>query len=208
MADDHPIVVSGLVMNIQRDEAFLVVAQAHDGAQALAMIEQLRPDVAIIDVEMPRKDGLTIARTVKQNNWETRIIFLTLHKERDLFHAAMEAGGGAFLVKDSALAEIAVAIKTVMAGRRYVSSGIVDQFMLPQEPVPSDAGLLRDLTPAERRILKLIAEGKSSKEIGADLSIHYRTVENHRTNISRKLGIMGSNALPRFALQYKDKLTT
>jgi DNA-binding NarL/FixJ family response regulator len=209
VADDHPIVLSGLVVNIQREEGLIVVGQAEDGDAAFILIEQLQPDVAIVDVEMPKRDGLAIARAVKERGIGTRIIFLTLHKERDLFHAAMEAGGGAFLVKDSALTEIVVAIRTVMAGRRYVSSGIVDQFLQSEEPAQSSAAfLLRDLSPAERRILGLLAEGKSSKEIGADLSIHYRTVENHRTNISRKLGIMGPNALPRFALQYKDKITS
>ena len=126
--------------------------------------------------------------------------------ERDLFHAAMKAGGNAFLVKDNAIAEVAAAIRSVVAGRPYVSSSILDQFLQKEQPAGTPADrLLKDLTPAERRVLHLIADGKSSKEIGADLSIHYRTVENHRTNICRKLGLVGSNAQPRFALQYKDK---
>jgi DNA-binding NarL/FixJ family response regulator len=209
VADDHPIVRSGLVMNIEREQGFIVVAQATDGHSALTLIDELRPDVAIIDIEMPKLDGLAVARSIIDRGLGAKIIFLTLHKERELFQAAMDAGGSAFLVKDSALDEIAAAIHTVVGGRRYVSSGILDRFLRKETPVQFSASqLLHHLTAAERRILRLIADGKSSKEIGSDLDIHYRTVENHRSNICRKLGIVGSNSLPRFALQYKDKFIT
>jgi DNA-binding NarL/FixJ family response regulator len=120
----------------------------------------------------------------------------------------MDTGGDAYLIKDSAIGEVTVAIRSVLAGRRFVSSSVLDQFLQQEESpeLPAKA-LLRSLSPAELRVLQLIADGKSSKEIGADLSIHYRTVENHRSNISRKLGLVGPNALPRFALQYKDQLS-
>jgi DNA-binding NarL/FixJ family response regulator len=208
VADDHPIVRSGLILNIEHEEDLQVVGQAEDGESALSLIEKLRPQVAVLDIEMPKRDGIAICRAVRERNLDTKIIFLTLHKERDLFHVAMKAGGDAYLIKDSAIGEITTAIRSVLAGRQYVSSGILKLLLQKENPQPpSEKALLQSLSPAELRVLQLIADGRSSKEIGADLSIHYRTVENHRSNISRKLGIVGPNALPRFALQHKDKLS-
>jgi DNA-binding NarL/FixJ family response regulator len=208
IADDHPIVRSGLALNIERENDLKVIAETGDGESALNLISQLRPKVAILDIEMPKGDGLEICRAVRQHDFDTKIIFLTLHKERDLFRLAMEIGGDAYLIKDSAIAEVTTAIRSVLAGRRYVSSSVVEHFLQEDTPaeVPANT-LLQSLSPAEMRIMQMLAEGKSSKEIGADLAIHYRTVENHRSNISRKLGLVGPNALPRFALQHKDKLS-
>jgi DNA-binding NarL/FixJ family response regulator len=208
VADDHPIVRSGLVVNIEREHDLTVVAETGDGDSAFRLIEQLKPQVAILDVEMPKRDGLSICRAVRERQLNTKIIFLTLHKERDLFRLAMDTGGDAFLIKDSAIGEVTTAIRAVLAGRRYVSSSVLEHVLRHEDApeVPANT-LLKSLSPAELRVLQLIAEGKSSKEIGGELSIHYRTVENHRSNISRKLGLVGPNALPRFALQYKDKLS-
>ena len=122
----------------------------------------------------------------------------------------MELGGNGYLLKDSAMEEIVTAVKTVMAGRPYLSSAIAMQLLQGSSETAATSEpenpLTRDLTFSERRILRLIADGKSSKEIGDELSVHYRTIENHRTNICRKLGIEGANALIRFALQHKSIL--
>jgi len=122
----------------------------------------------------------------------------------------MELGGNGYLLKDSAMEEIVTAVKTVMAGRPYLSSAIAMQLLQGSSETAAcsepENPLTRDLTFSERRILRLIADGKSSKEIGDELSVHYRTIENHRTNICRKLGIEGANALIRFALQHKSIL--
>jgi DNA-binding NarL/FixJ family response regulator len=146
-----------------------------------------------------------VAREVSKLSLGTRIIILTLHKDADLFKAALQAGASGYLLKDSAMQELVAGVKAVSAGQQFLSAALVSLFVdAPQKPTSSpQEDLLDSLTPSERRILKLIANGRSSKEIGEDLSIHYRTVENHRTNICRKLGIEGANALLRFALQYK-----
>lgn len=117
----------------------------------------------------------------------------------------METGGKGYLLKDSATDEIVTAVHTVVAGQVYMSSAIALQLLQGNGAASQakDDSLIRDLTPSERRILLLIADGLSSKEIGNELSIHYRTVENHRTNICRKLCIEGANALLRFAVQHK-----
>jgi len=205
IADDHPIVRKGLLAAVESESGIKVVAEAQNGEEALSLIRQHRPDVAVLDIDMPKLDGLAVAREVLKLSLGTRIIFLTLHKDADLFRAAIQAGASGYLLKDSAMQELVEGVKTVFAGRQFVSTALVSLFVdVPEKQASGpQENLLDRLTPTERQILKLIANGKSSKEIGADLSIHYRTVENHRTNICKKLGIEGANALLRFALQYK-----
>lgn len=205
IADDHPIVRKGLVAAIADETGIKVIAEAQSGEEALQLIREHKPDVAVLDIDMPKLDGLSVAREVSKLSLRTRIIFLTLHKDVDLFRAAIQAGASGYLLKDSAMQELVEGVKTVFSGRQFVSAAIVSLFAtVPEMPAAKPQyNLLENLTPTERQILKLIADGKSSKEIGEELSIHYRTVENHRTNICRKLGIEGANALLRFALQYK-----
>lgn len=204
LADDHPIVRRGLCSAVESAAGIKVAAEAQNGEEALRLIHELKPDVAVLDIDMPKLDGLGVAREVAKLSLGTRIIFLTLHKDADLFKAAMQAGASGYLLKDSAMQELVAGVKAVFAGQQFVSAALVSLFVDSPKPTSSpQSDLLSSLTPSERQILKLIANGRSSKEIGEDLSIHYRTVENHRTNICRKLGIEGANALLRFALQYK-----
>ena len=205
LADDHPVVRKGLKLSIEEDAKLKIVAEAGDGEAALDLIKKLKPQLAILDIDMPKLGGLGVAKEVARLGLTTRIIFLSFHRDEDFFRAAIDMGGKGYLLKDSAMEEIVTAIHTVIAGQVYMSSAIALQLLQgggsPGES--QDGSLISDLTPSERRILLLIADGLSSKEIGAELSIHYRTVENHRTNICRKLGIEGANALLRFAVQHK-----
>jgi DNA-binding NarL/FixJ family response regulator len=208
LADDYPVVRKGLKASIEEEPSLKVIAEASDGEEALKQIGKLRPHLAILDIDMPKLDGLSVAREVARLKLETKVIFLSFHKDEDIFRAVLAAGGKGYLLKDSAMEEIVVAIQTVVAGKVYMSSAIALQ-LLQGEGSPNKASenpLIRDLTVSERRILMLISEGLSSKEIGSELSIHYRTVENHRTNICRKLNIEGANALLRFAVQHKETL--
>jgi DNA-binding NarL/FixJ family response regulator len=208
LADDHPVVRKGLKLCIEEGEGFKVVAEAGDGETALALVQKLRPNLAILDIDMPKSSGLQVAAEIKRLKLNTKVIFLSFHKDEQMVRAALDAGGNGYLLKDSAMQEIVAAVQTVMSGQVYVSSAIALQLL--QGGDASDRGnensLTRSLTPSERRILMLIADGLSSKEIGATLSVHYRTIENHRTNICRKLGIEGANALLRFAVQHKGEL--
>lgn len=209
IADDHPVVRNGLKFSISEDSDLKVVGEAGDGEAVLALIKKLRPHVALLDIDMPKLDGFGVAREIVGLKLQTKVIFLSLHKDEDIFRTAMDLGGSGYLLKDSAMDEIVTAVKTVMEGRSYLSSSIAMQLLQGREKEVSaepENPLTRDLTSSERRILRLIADGKSSKEIGAELSVHYRTIENHRTNICRKLGIEGANALLRFALQHKSSL--
>jgi DNA-binding NarL/FixJ family response regulator len=208
LADDHPVVRRGLKFSVEEDPTFKVIAEAGDGEEALDLIKKLNPQLAILDIDMPRLDGLGVAKEVGRLNLDTKMIFLSFHKDEDVVRTVLSLGGKGYLLKDSAMQEIVVAMKTVLSGKNYVSSTIAIQLLAGEDsPARSpESGLTRDLTASERRILMLIADGFSSKEIGNALSIHYRTVENHRTNICRKLKIEGANALLRFAVQNKGQL--
>ena len=208
LADDHPVVRKGLKLCIEEGEGFKVVAEAGDGEAALALIQKLRPHLAILDIDMPKSTGLQVSTEIKRLKLNTKVIFLSFHKDEQMVRAALDAGGNGYLLKDSAMQEIVAAVQTVMSGQVYVSSAIALQLLQGGDGSKRDDenSLTRSLTPSERRILLLIADGLSSKEIGATLSVHYRTIENHRTNICRKLGIEGANALLRFAVQHKGDL--
>jgi len=210
LADDHPIVRNGLKRNIQEVEGWRVVAEASEGETALALIKKHHPDIAVLDIDMPRMDGLAVAREMRRQSMTAKIIFLTLHSDQDFFHAAIDLGAMGYILKDSATLEIAACIQSVSQGRPFYSSALTAPALQKREVPTATPGesLMRQLTPTERKILHLIANGKTSKEIGAELSINYRTVENHRTNMCRKLFLEGEgpSALLRFALQNKSAL--
>jgi DNA-binding NarL/FixJ family response regulator len=208
LADDYPVVRKGLKASIEEEPLLKVIAEAADGEQALKLIRALRPQLAVLDIDMPKLDGLAVVKEMTKLKLETRSIILSFHNDEDIFRAALDAGAKGYLLKESAMEEIVGAIQAVIAGKVYLSSGIALQLLHGENAAKTAAQnpLLRDLTLSERRILRLIAEGLSSKEIGDQISIHYRTVENHRSNMCRKLNIEGANALLRFALQHKDAL--
>jgi len=206
IADDHPVVRKGLRMAIEEDSGLSVVAEAADGADAVHQIEQLRPDVAVLDIDMPKLDGLGVAREIGKRGCTAAMIFLTMHVQEDLLQAALDLGAKGYILKDSALLEIATAVRAVASGQPYLNSTLTSRLLQRQSTRPTESAPIHRLTPTERSIVQMIAADLSSKEIAAELSIHYRTVENHRTNICRKLGLEGANALLRFALQNKHNL--
>ena len=209
IADDHPVVRRGLRQAIEADPRLKVVAETGDGEAALAQIQELKPAIAVVDVDMPRLDGFGVAREIRKKRLPVDIVFLTIHGEEDLFHAAMDLGSKGYLLKDSALTEIVTALHAVAEGNYYVTPSLTAHLLQRRsraQAFASEQPRLSDLTPTERRILNMVAEGKSSKSIAEELFIHYRTVENHRTNICQKLGLQGHNALFKFALQHKAEL--
>jgi DNA-binding NarL/FixJ family response regulator len=209
IADDHPIVRSGLKREIERDPGCVIVGEADNGVSALALMRSLTPDIAIVDLDMPTLDGFGVARAMQAERIETALVFLTMHDQEDMFHAAMQLGARGYILKDTAVTELVQAIKTVTQGMPFVSAPLVKYLL--QRRTRADALLaqqpgLESLTTSERRILAMVADGRSSKEIAETLFIHYRTVENHRGNICQKLGLNGPNALLRFALTHKHEL--
>lgn len=208
IADDHPIVRKGLREVIEQEADLTVVAEAGDGAAALASIETDSPAIAVLDLSMPKMDGFKVAEEVRRRELHVAIIFLTMHDEPEFLQRAMELGKG-YLLKESALTEVVDGIRSVAAGRAFVSASFAGALFERNSKVKEfekEVPGLSALTPMERRILKLISGGKPSKMIAADLHVHPRTVETHRANISQKLQLTGANSLLRFALENKSKL--
>ena len=192
---------------IETDAALQVVAEASDGHEALAQIRQHKPDVAVLDIDMPRLDGFGVARALKST--PMAIVILTMHKERELFDAALDLGIKGYVLKDSAVTDIVEAIKSVAAGRAYLSPSLSDHLLdrrQKREVLGKSKPGLAALSPMERQVLALIAEDLSSKEIAAQLDISPRTVDAHRANICRKLDLHGTLALVRFALTHRGEL--
>lgn len=209
IADDHPIFRKGLKEAIEIDEHIQVVAEAADGEAALRLTQEAKPAVAVLDIDMPRLSGIELARRVIESELATEIIFLTMHKDEGLFNTAMDMGVKGYVLKDSAVTEIIDSIHAVFDGRHYVSPSVSSYLMHRRDRAAS----VRDtrpgvsaLTAQEKRILKSIAESKTSREIADELVISRRTVENHRANICEKLELHGSNALLRFAIEHKSQI--
>ena len=199
IADDHPIFRSGLSQLLNLEENIEIVGEAENGEKALAMIRETLPEVAVLDIDMPEKGGFEVATELKSEKISTEIIFLTMHKNETLFNAAVHLGVKGFVLKDSAMEDIVHAVKTVSKGESFFSQPLT-KFLL-KRPKPSVTDLL---TPSEKRILSLIGEYKTSREIAEKLFISVRTVERHRENISLKLDLHGNKALLKFALENKS----
>lgn len=209
IADDHPVVRHGLKEMIEADSMLKVVAEAGDGRTALEKIEQLLPEVCVLDVDMPGMDGLEVARQIQRRRLPVGIIVLTIHRDEDLFQEALDLGVKGYIVKDSAVTDIVAGIKSAASGEAYISP-LLSRFLLNRkeraESLAKQRPGLESLTPMERRILRLIAHDLTSKEIAEQLFISYRTVETHRTNICRKLDLKGNLALVKFAVTHKSEV--
>jgi DNA-binding NarL/FixJ family response regulator len=209
IADDHPVVRQGLRQAIEKDNRLIVVAEAGDGHEAMESIEEFQPKIAILDIDMPKANGFEVARWIRKNEIPTEMIFLTMHSDEDIFNEAIDLGAKGFVLKDSALLDIVECVKAVAQNKHYTSHSLTS-FLINRSrravKMREEKPLLGDLTSTERRILKMIAENLTTAEIAKKLFISPRTVEKHRSNISRKLNLSGSNSLLKFALLNKSKL--
>jgi DNA-binding NarL/FixJ family response regulator len=209
IADDHPIFARGLSQILTADPCVEVIAEAADGEAALQCIQALLPDVAVLDVDMPKKDGFEIVRELQQERLPVATIFLTMHKNETVFNAALDLGVQGYVLKDAALTEVVASVKAVAAGENFVSPAL-STFMLGRhrrtKAFLAHQPNLAELSRAERCILQLIAGAKTSVEIARELHVSVRTVEHHRANICTKLDIHGSNALLRFAVEHRSEL--
>lgn len=209
MADDHPIVRQGLRRMIETDASIEILAEADDGDAGLKLILEHQPDVAVLDIDMPKMDGFGVVQEISKLKLPVEIIFLTMYSEEEMFQAAMDLGVKGYILKDGAVIDIIAAIKSVAGGQAFISPALSALLLRRRrriEDLEREQPGLHQLTPTERRILKMIAEEKTSKDIGEQLFISHRTVETHRANICRKLDLQGSLSLVRFAVAHKSEL--
>jgi DNA-binding NarL/FixJ family response regulator len=209
IADDHPIFRQGLRQVIESHPTLTVVAEASDGNQALEHLQAADVNVAVLDVTMPVKDGFAVARAVREGRLPVAIVFLTMHRDEHYLNAAIDLGVRGYVLKDNAITEIVDCIMSVAAGNDYISP-TVSSFLIRRgrraARLAEQRPALEQLTPTERRILKLIADGLTSREIAGQLGTGLRTVEHHRNNIAVKLELRGSHALTKFALKHQSDL--
>ena len=212
LADDHVIVRAGLRSMIEELPDHAVVAEAEDGLQAIALVEEHRPDVLVLDIDMPRMDGLQALLRVKQLCPRTRVLILSMHDRADLVMRALQAGADGYLLKDAAAIEVSLALKALGAGRVYLSPGVsstvVQQAIEPKDAARAAPSSLRT-PPAERpltarqvEILRLVVSGHSIKEIAFELGISVKTVESHRAQIMERLQIRSLAQLVLFAVRH------
>lgn len=209
IVDDHPLFRAGLRQVIAGEPHFELTGETGDGEDALRWIQEHKPDVAVLDLKLPGLTGLEIARRLQAAHSPVRVIILTMHNEEEIVNRALDSGVMGFVLKENAVGEIVKAIEAVAAGRHYFSPSVSNHLVRRRhraESLAKEKPGLDDLTKAELRILKLICQKKTSREIGAELFISPRTVEAHRANICAKLNLHGSHSLLQFALENRSLL--
>jgi two-component system, NarL family, response regulator DegU len=209
IADDHPVFRKGLRGIIESSPKFHVIGEAEDGETALALIREHQPNIAVLDIEMPKMTGLDVARVVKNETLPVALIILTMYDDGDLFDEAMDTGIMGYVLKDSAILEIVRGITNVAEGEYFVSAAMTSMALqkIPEyQPQQRERLGLHLLTQAEKQILRHIAADKTTKEISEVLHVSRRTVDNHRAHICAKLHLSGAFALIKFAVKHKSLL--
>jgi DNA-binding NarL/FixJ family response regulator len=203
LADDHPIVRQGLRTLLEQDANCQVVGEATDGLTAIDLIARLRPDIAILDVQMPDLDGLEVARRVATSSPDTRVIMLSMHSDEPHVLDALRHGALGYVLKGSATSDLVDAVRAVSTGQRFLSAPLAERALDAYARGATASGRPPDrydlLTQREREVFQLAAQGMTNAEIGDRLAISPRTAETHRANLLRKLGLQSQTELVRFA---------
>ncbi len=204
LADDHPIVRQGLRALLEGEGRCRVIGEAADGLTAFDLIARLRPDVAILDVQMPDLGGLEVARRAHETYPETRVVILSMHADEPFVLEALRHGVAAYVLKGEATTDLLAAVQAALAGRRFLSAPLneraIDAYARRVETSGQPLDRYELLTNREREVLQLAAQGLGNAEIGARLAISPRTAETHRANLLRKLGLASQTDLVRFAV--------
>ena len=203
LADDHAVVRDGLRFLLEAQQDIQVIGDAANGREAVRQITELCPDVVVMDIAMPELNGIEAARQVHELCPSTQVVMLSMHSTAEYVFRALHAGARGYLLKESAGVEVVNAVRAVCAGNRYlshkISDQVMDEYLRQRETVEAENPLSR-LSPREREILQLVAEGKSSAEIGAMLSLSPKTIETYRSRLMEKLGLGDLASLIKFAI--------
>jgi DNA-binding NarL/FixJ family response regulator len=202
LADDHEVVRRGVRSILEANGAFKVLAEVADGLSAVQAVEKHKPALLFLDLSMPRLHGLEALRQVRTASPNTKVLVLSMHNDEPYVIEALRAGAMAYILKGSESTEIARAVAEVVAGRRYISAPLSERAIAAlTSRTPDQADPLNALTPREREVLSLAAEGLSTTEMAEKLFISPRTAETHRTNLMQKLGLQSQTDLVRFAIR-------
>jgi DNA-binding NarL/FixJ family response regulator len=203
LADDHVLVRASLRYLLEGFDGFDIVGEASDGYETVKKVDELRPDIVIMDISMPGLNGVEAARLITKQNRATRVVILSMHSDETHVLQALRAGASAYVLKESAPAELDAAIRAVARGESFLSPAIsrqvIDDYL---KRVPPESGSPDLLTPRQRETLRLIAEGKTSKEIARHLGASVKTVESHRASLMDRLDIHDVAGLVRYAVRH------
>lgn len=200
LADAQPIVRHGLKTLLESDKGFKVVAEVNDGLEAIRVVEQLRPDVLVLDPMVNGINGIEVTRRLSRRAPGTAIIILSVHNSESMVVEALQAGAKAYVLKDASSEELILAVRKVAAGQRFLSSSLSERAIQAYAKTPTYT-----LTSRELEVMTMVAQGYTSTDIANQLSISHRTVDVHRANIMRKLGFKSKTELVRYALQHGNQ---
>ena len=203
IAEDHTILREGLRVLLSSHPDLEVVGEAVDGREAIQRVDEMGPDLVLLDLSMPRMDGLDAIREIRKGSPDTKILALTVHKAEEYVLATLQAGADGYALKDATQAELVAAIRSVLAGRRYLSPGVSEKVIegyLAGKKADAPKSRWANVTPREREVLKLIAEGHKNREIAEILCISVKTVEKHRSNVMEKLDLHNVSDLTAYAI--------
>jgi DNA-binding NarL/FixJ family response regulator len=206
IAEDHTILRAGLCSLLASQNKFEVVGEAGDGREAVTVVNTLIPDLLLIDLSMPKLNGMDAIREIKRQHPQIKIIVLTVHKSDEYILASLDAGANGYMLKDASQSELNLAIEYVLAGKIFLSPSISDKVIdvyLKNKMRGKKKSAWISLTSREREILQLIAEGNKNKDIGDHLCISLKTVEKHRANLMQKLDLHNTAALTTYAIKEK-----
>lgn len=205
LAEDHHIVRQGLKALLEEEKSFKLLGEASDGLEAVALVERCKPNVLVLDLMIPRLHGLEVVRRVCKESSATRVLVLSMHSDEPYVVEALRSGALGYVLKDCTASNLADAIRSVVAGKRYLSPVLAERAMAAFFQNPGHPGLdpYETLTGRERLILQLAAEGSNNPDIARQLFISPRTAESHRANLMRKLSLRSQTDLVRYAIRKK-----
>jgi DNA-binding NarL/FixJ family response regulator len=203
LADDHALVRAGMRSLLSELPGVEVVAETGDGREALRLVRERKPDIALIDISMPGLNGLEVAARIAHEHPATRVIIVSMHGDDESVRRALVSGALGYLLKNSDKSELELALRTVARGDTWLSPALTKRVVkaFTQGAQPPAEGPFEVLTPRQREVLQLVAEGHSNKEIASRLNVALKTVETHRTELMERLGIHGVAGLVRYAIQ-------
>ena len=203
LAEDHHIVRQGFKLVLSAESDFKLVGEAADGLEAVKLVEDKKPNILLLDLMIPRLHGLEVVRQLRKEQAETKVIILSMHADEPYVMEALRNGASGYVLKDCTAADLVQAVRTVAAGRRYLSPALAERALTGyvEHPGVSDLDVYETLTNRERLVLQLAAEGKTSAEVAMALFISPRTAETHRANLMRKLSLRSQTELVRFAIR-------
>ncbi len=199
IADDHAIVRAGLRTLITSENDLELIGEATGGLEAIEKAHQLSPDVMVLDISMPDKDGIEVIRTLKEEGKTCSILVLTVHEDDALLREAVRLGAAGYILKHAAESELISAIRSVFRGELYIHPKMIRSLLQPEGSAPGkERSMLEKLTSREEEVLKLVVQGYTNKQVADELGISIRTVEGHRANLTEKLGIRSRVDLLRY----------